>query len=203
MFRPAEHTRAKLMTIHGLSLLALGVALLYIRASMTNVYFYFFGGAVAILLVAASLLFIAGIDWMCAAGLGWGHAKRLKGLIVLSIVTAACGLFLVFYPGGNIRTLSHVVAGYAFFMSLGKFGLARSWSGTIHERTVMYLLALVALAFSVALAAFAGPDDRRTLMVIAGYCMFMGLQMLLTMSFLQQHMVRLSGPKSKLNQARA
>ena len=60
MMRLTESTRARLMLTHGYTMLALGLALFYIRATMTNLFFYVFGGAFALLLVAGSLLFIAG-----------------------------------------------------------------------------------------------------------------------------------------------
>src|SRR5580692_10612786 len=83
MIRWTENTRAKLMLIHGFAMLALGLALFYIRATMTNFFFYVFGGAFALLLVAASLLFIAGVDWLCAVGLGRRQVARLRGLLFL------------------------------------------------------------------------------------------------------------------------
>jgi hypothetical protein len=184
MFRLNEIRRAKLMTIHGFAMLALGLSLFYIRATMTNLLFYVFGGAFALLLVAASLLFIAGVDWLCAAGLGYQQVRRLRGLLLLSTAVAACGVFLILYPGENIRTLCYVLAVYAFSLALGKFGLARAWIGTKRQQMVMYILAVVAVAFSVALVVFAGQDDRDALAVVATYSLFMGLQMLLTMYFL-------------------
>lgn len=70
MLQLNENTRVKLMRIHGFAMLALGLSLFYIRSTMTNSWFYIVEGAFAMLLVAASLLFIAGVDWLCAAGLG-------------------------------------------------------------------------------------------------------------------------------------
>ena len=70
MIRLTERTREKLMLVHGCSMVLLGLALFYIRSTMTNLFFYVFGSAFALLLVAASLLFITGVDWICAMGLG-------------------------------------------------------------------------------------------------------------------------------------
>src|SRR5580704_2350451 len=103
MIRLTENTRARLMLIHGFAMLALGLALFYIRATMTNLFFYVFGGAFALLLVAASLLFIAGIDWLCAVGLGRRQVARLRGLLFLSTAVAACSVFLILYPGATIQ----------------------------------------------------------------------------------------------------
>ena len=201
MIRLTENTRAKLMLIHGCTMLALGLALFYLRATMTNLFFYVFGGAFALLLVAASLLFIAGIDWICAAGLGCRQVSRLRVLLFVSTVVAACGVFLVLYPGATIQMLCYLIAVYAVALSVGKFGLARSWNGSRREQAVMYILAGIALIFSVCLVAVAGQDDRESLAVVAGYSSFMGLQMLLTMYFLQQQALRPIDSASGLNRA--
>jgi hypothetical protein len=201
MIRLTKNTRVRLMLIHGCAMLALGLALLYIRATMTNLFFYIFGGAFAILLVAASLLFIAGVDWICAAGLGCRQVSRLRGFLLLSTAVATCSVCLILYPGTTIQMLCYLVALYAFALSIAKFGLARSWNGTRREQAVMYLMAAVALAFSVALVGLAGQDDRNALAVIASYSLFLGFQMLFTMYFLlQQHALKLVEPSSGVNQ---
>jgi hypothetical protein len=201
MIRLTENTRARLMLIHGFAMLALGLALFYIRATMTNLFFYVFGGAFALLLVAASLLFIAGIDWLCAVGLGRRQVARLRGLLFLSTAVAACSVFLILYPGATIQMLCYLIAIYALALSVGKFGLARSWNGSRREQAVMYILAVVALAFSASLVGFAGQDDRASLAVVASYSLFMGFQMLLTMYFLQQQAFKAIESASGLNQA--
>ena len=151
--------------------------------------------------VASSLLLIAGVDWICAAGLGFRQVSRLRGFLSLSTAVAACSVFLILYPGSSIRMLCYVLAVYALLLSLGKFGLARSWNGTKREQAVMYILAGVALAFSAALVAFAGQDDRESLALVATYSLFMGFQMLLTMYFLQQPAQKFIEPRPGLNQA--
>ncbi len=186
MLRLNENTRVKLMTIHGFAMLALGLSLLYVRATMNNLLFYVLGGAFAMLLVAASLLFIAGIDWLCAAGLGRRQVSRLRGLLFLSTAVAGCGVFLILYPGATIRMMCYLLAVYALLLSVGKFGLARAWTGSKRQQMVMYLLAIIAVAFSAALTVLAGQDDRDGLVVVAAYSLFMGIQMLLTMYFLMQ-----------------
>jgi hypothetical protein len=202
MIRLNENTRVRLMAIHGFTMLALGLGLFYIRATMTNLFFYVFGGAFALLLVAASRLFIAGVDWLCAAGLGCRQLSRLRGFLFLSTAVAACAVFLILYPGSNIHRLCYVLAVYALSLSLGKFALARSWNGTKREQMVMFILAAFALAFSAALVVFAGQDDRDALAVVAIYSLFMGFQMLLTMYFLlQNHTQKPIEPPSALNRA--
>jgi hypothetical protein len=199
MIQLTENTRIRLMAIHGWTMLALGLALFYVRATMTNLLFYVVGGAFAMLLVAASLLFIAGVDWICAAGLGCHRVSRLRGFLVVSTAAAACSVFLILYPGATIRMLCYVLAVYALSLSVGKITLARSWKGTAREQTGVYILAGIGFAFAVALLVVPGHDDRESLAVVASYSLFMGLQMLLSMYFLQSQALRLieaSGLKS-------
>lgn len=202
MTRLTQNARIRLMMIHGLAMLALGMALLYIRATMTNLFFYVFGGALAMLLVAASLLLIAGVDWICATGLGCRQVSRLRGFLFVSTGVAVCSVLLLFYPGATIQMLCYVIAAYAFLLSIGKFALARSWNGTARERTIMYLLAAAGFMFAGAMFAVAGKDDRESLAVLAAYSVFMGVQMLLTMYFLQQQLSLSTEPASRLEIAK-
>jgi hypothetical protein len=202
MIRLTENTRARLMLTHGYMMLALGIALFYVRATMTNFFFYVFGGAFALLLVAGSLLFIAAVDWICVAGLGCHQVSRLRGLLIVSTGAAACSVLLILYPGANVQMVCDVIALYALLLSAGKFSLARSWSGSVRERIIMYALAALALSFSAALVGFSGKDDRDSLAVLAAYSLFMGFQMLLTMYFLERQAGKMAGQGSELNHAR-
>lgn len=202
MLRLNEKIRVKLMILHGVTMLALGLSLFYIRATMTNLWFYVFGGAFALLLVAASLLFIAAVDWLCAAGLGRHQVRRLRGFLFLSTAIAACGVFLILYPRANMRMLCYVLAVYAFSLSLGKFALARGWTGTKRQQMIMYILGLISLAFSAALVVAVG-DDRNILALVATYSLFIGFQMLLTMYLLLHQTEQQSVTSSSaLNRAR-
>jgi hypothetical protein len=198
MIRLTEDTRVRLMATHGWAMLALGLALLYIRATMTNLLFYVLGGAFALLLVAASLLFIAAVDWICAAGLGCHQVSRLRGFLFLSTAAAACSVVLILYPGATVKMLCYVLAVYALSLSAGKFGLARSWNGPGREQTIMYLLCGIGLAFSGALLAVAGQDERESLAVVGGYALFVGSQMLLSLYFLERQVLKAREPASGL-----
>jgi hypothetical protein len=203
MIRLNAHMRARLMLTHGCAMLGLGLALFYVRATMTNVFFYVFGGAFALLLVTGSLLFIAGVDWICAASLGCHQVSRLRGLLFVSTAVAACSVLLILYPGTTTQMMCYVIAVYALLLSVGKFSLAKSWHGTKWEQAIMYLLAVLALAFSVCLVGFAGADDRNSMAVLATYSLFMGFQMLLTMYFLDRQVLKTAATASTFNQASA
>jgi hypothetical protein len=190
MARMTESTRVTLMTIHGLAMVGLGLVLFYIRATMTNSFFYIFGTALAMLLVAASLLFIALLEWIYATGLGNREVRRFRGLLFISTVAAAGSILLIFHSGLMVNLLCYLIATYALLLGYAKFGLARAWNGNPRQRAVIYLFAIIAFVFSGLLVMVAGSDNRISLAVIAGYSCFMGLQMLLTMNFLLRQLHR-------------
>ena len=203
MLRLNESTRATLMMMHGFAMVGLGLGLFYIRTTMTNPLYDVIGSAFALLLAAASLLFIAVVDWICVIGLGSHQAYRLRVLLLLSTGAAGGGVFLIFYPNGTIRLLCYLIAVYALLLSIGKFRLARYWTrywkGTKREQVAKYILACIAFFFCVLLVTVSGQSERDAIGVIAGYSIFVGLQMLLSLYYLQQQTLKplgsASGPK--------
>jgi hypothetical protein len=196
MIRLKGNTGAALMVVNGLAMVALGLGLLYIRETMTDLFYYMFGCAFAVLLVAASLLFIAVLDWICAAGLGPYQISRLRGLPFLGTAAAVSSVVLILIPGSTIKMLCYFIAVYALVLSVGKFRLARYWRGTNRQQAVMYVLASIAFVFSALLVAVAGQDERNALAVLASYSLFIGLQILLSPYYFrqtQQH--QFSGPE--------
>ncbi len=194
MLRLTANQRLRLMVVHGYTLVGLGLALFYIRSTMTNLLFSVFGGALALLLVTASLLLIAGVDWLCAAGLGRQQSNGLKGALMVSTTVAGACVFLAVYPGTTFRMLADVFAVYALSLTAGKFGLARSWPGNVREKTTIYVMAAIGLGFAVLLFAVARRNDRTCLAAVAAYSLFIGTQMLLSMYFLQKQLTRAIEP---------
>ena len=98
----------------------LGLALFYIRATMIDLFSYAFGGALAVLLIASSLLSIAGLDWICATLLGCPHVHKLWGFLLFSTTAGACIVSLILYPGSTIRILCYAPGGLCFFIQFGQ-----------------------------------------------------------------------------------
>lgn len=188
------------MTIHGIATLALGLVLFYLRSIMTSLFSYAIGGAFAVLLIAASLLFTASADWICATALGYRQVSKLRSLLFLCTAAFACTASLILSPGSTIRILCYAQAIYALSLSIGKLGLARSWYGSKTKQAVMYFLAGGTFASSAALVAFAGRGDRESLAWLATYYLFVGFEMLLTMYLLEKQRLKLVEPTSGLNQ---
>jgi len=179
-----ETTRAKLMMLHGFSMSMLGMLLLYVRETMA--YFYAFGCALAMLLIAASLILIAALDWICVVGQGAEQASKLRGVLFISVGAAAGGVVLALYPGATIRMFCYLIAFYALLLSFAKFNLARYWSGPERARIVMYVFAAIALLFGMLMLVMAGWDPRSVITLLAFYSLFMGAQMLLTIFYLHE-----------------
>lgn len=176
-----ENMRAKLMMLHGLAMLTLGMLLFYARETMQ--FFHAFGCALAMLLIAASLILLAVLDWICIIGQGPEQVFRLRGLLMTSVGAAVCGVVLALYPGATIRMFCYVIASYALLLGFGKYQLARSLN-VRDVRFIMFILAAIALLFGVVLLVVAGWDERTVITVIAFYSLFMGAQMILSMFYL-------------------
>jgi hypothetical protein len=178
-----ETTRAKLMMLHGITMLTLGMLLFYVRD--TILLFHAFGCALAMLLMAGSLVMLAVLDWICVAAQGAHQASKLRGLLFVSAGAAAIGVVLSLWPGATIRMFGYVVAVYALLLGFGKYQLARNWQGSQWVHRLMYVLAFVALLFGVALLVSAGWDEREVITLIAFYSLFTGAQIILSMFYLQ------------------
>lgn len=187
-----ESTRAGLIFTHGVVMVALGVGLLYLGAAMSTRLFHLLGCAFALLLVAASLLFIAISDWISIIGSGAGQASHLRGLLIVSLVAAGTSAFLILYPGATIRTVSYLTAVYSLLLSIGKFHLAARWRSPGYGKALLLVLAGMALLFSGLLVAIAvsAEDDRDVLTVIAAYSLFMGFQSVLTAYYLRRQTLK-------------
>ena len=96
---------------------------------------------------------------------GWVYEEKckLRSLLFLCTAAFACTASLILFPGSTIRILCYAQAIYALSLSIERLGLARSWHGSNAKQAVMYFLAGVAFAFSVALVAFARRGDRESL----------------------------------------
>jgi hypothetical protein len=197
MAKIKETGRARLVMLHGLSSLMLGMLLFFVRNTM--VFFYAYGCALAMLLMTGSLILLAALDWICVVGHGPRQASLLRGLLFVSVGAAAVAVFLSLYPGATIRMYCYVIAIYALLLGYGKYRLARNWRGREPVHMVLSLLAAVALLFGAALLVMAGWDERKVITLIASYSLFMGAQTILSMFYLHEGLesVRLRAGSSR------
>jgi hypothetical protein len=179
----SDSARKGLMVAQGIAMLVVGLMLVFLRATMTFDLFTLLGSILSVLLIAASLLFVAVTDVLSSIGLDRGRAPHLRRLLAATAIAAFAGVFVILYGPVTTRPACYLFAGYSLILSIGKAHLAKHWAGTRQAQAVIWMLAAIALVFSGVLvwAATFAADERSTLSVIAGYAIFMGLQMLLTM----------------------
>jgi hypothetical protein len=179
-----ETTRARLMMLHALAMLVLGMLLFYVRDTMQ--FFYAFGCALAMLLIAASLIFVAALDWICVLGHGPEQAHRLRGFLLASVGAAMCGVALALYPGATIRMFCYVLAVYTLLLGCGKYQLARNLILPERIQKGMIVVAAVVFLLGVFLLVVAGWDERMVITLMGFYSLFMGAEMLLSMFYLHE-----------------
>lgn len=183
-----DSTRRGLMVAQGMAMLAVGIVLLFLRATMTIGLFTLLGSILSLLLIAASLLFVAITDVLSGIGLDSRHVPHLRRILIATAIAAAAGVFVILFGPMTIRSACYLLAVYSLLLSIGKAHLAKHWAGTRQVQAVIALLAAIALLFSGLLVTVAtlAENERNALVVIAGYSIFVGLQMLLTMYYVHR-----------------
>jgi uncharacterized membrane protein HdeD (DUF308 family) len=188
-----ENTRVRLLMLHGFTMLMLGMLLFYARETMQ--FFYAFGCALAMLLIAASLILLAVLDWICVVGQGPEQASKLQGFLMASVGAATGGVVMALYPGATIRMFCYLIAVYTLLLSFGKYQLARRLNFTGRVRVTLIALAAIAFLFGIVLLLVAGWDERMVITVLGFYSSYMGIQMLLSMFYLHESLESL-GPEA-------
>lgn len=182
-----DSPRAVLLLSHGFAMLMLGCGLLYIRAAMTNRLFELMGCVFALLLIAASLLFIALSDVVSI--IEARHLSGLRGLLAMSLVAAAAGACLVFDPGISLRAICACAAAWSLLLGVGKIHLANHWIGPRRWKAFLYALAVLSFCFCAALALTAAraAGDRGPLLAIAVDSLAIGVETLTAGRYALQH----------------
>jgi hypothetical protein len=173
-------TRLTLMTVHGIVMVLIGLALFWIRAVMTNVIFDVLGSTFALMLLVASFLFSAVLDWVFEVETELHHIRELRRLLLVSGIAAAGCWFFLIASTPSIRVLCYFTAVYALFLGIGKIRLAQHLDRGTRERIIINVLGCLAICFSGILAAMANKEERSAIAVLGGYSLFVGLLMLLS-----------------------
>lgn len=168
-------------------MVALGLELLYVHATMTAWLSMVLGTVLALLLIMASLLFIVISDVICMAGTRAHRPTIVRRLLSLSAIAAAAGVVLILFVI-NIRGTCWLVAAYSLLLAIAKIDLAVRWQETTAVRVTLYTLSGIAVLFSCLLAgaAILAQDEAVLVFMLGAYSLFMGLQMLLTVHYVKR-----------------
>ena len=178
MVREAKvHTTV--LVAQGILMIALGLALFWVRSTMTNIVFEATGCIVAVLLTAAGLLLIGVIDAIGGLALHHGHRRELHFYLFFAALAMGAGLFFWVSPWGSVQMLA-VLAGLQGLIWGGwDLRFASHMRDHPRERKSLRLLGAITLALGVLLVVAMEFTSRGALFLLAMYVTYIGIHILL------------------------
>lgn len=168
----------RILVIHGILALCLGLSFFYLLSTMTNSLFDIFSIVIAILLTAAALILAAVADWSAAWGEGTKHLRRLVFYLFAGLAFALTGIFLGFYSRSTLQLICVLAAIHALVFGLLGIVLARRTRPHQAERFVLSLLGIVSILFSGTVAGLVPTlDDRSATTILGAYMCFVALKL--------------------------
>ena len=178
MVREAKvHTTV--LVAQGILMIALGLALFWVRSTMTNIVFEATGCVVAVLLTAAGLLLIGVIDCIAGFALHRGHRRELHFYLFFAATAMVAGLFFWVSPWGSVQLLA-VLAGLQGLIWGGwDLRFASHLRDHPQERKALRILGAITLALGVLLVIGMELTSRGALLLLATYVTYIGIHILL------------------------
>lgn len=178
MIREAKiHTTV--LIVQGILMIALGLALFWVRSTMTSIVFEATGSVVAVLLTAAGLLLIGVIDAIGGVALHHGHRRELHWYLFFAALAMGAGLFFWVSPWGSVQLLA-VLAGLQGLIWGGwDLRFASHLSDHPRERKALRFLGAITLALGVLLVIGMELTSRGALFLLATYVTYIGIHILL------------------------
>ncbi len=178
MVREAKvHTTV--LVAQGILMIALGLALFWVRSTMTNIVFEATGCVVAVLLTAAGLLLIGVIDGIGGLALHHGHRRELHFYLFLAAVAMGAGLFFWISPWGSVQLLAVLAGLQALIWGGWDLRLASHLRDHPRERKALRVLGAITLALGVLLVIGMEFTSRGALFLLAAYVTYIGVHILL------------------------
>jgi uncharacterized membrane protein HdeD (DUF308 family) len=178
MVREAKvHTTV--LVAQGILMIALGLALFWVRSTMTNVLFEATGCVVAVLLTAASLLLVGVIDSIGGLALYHGHRRELLFYLFLAALAMAAGLFFWLSPWGSVQMLAVLAGLQALIWGGWDLRFASHLRDHPRERRALRLLGAITLLLGVLLVIGMKFTSRGALFLLATYVTYIGIHILL------------------------
>ena len=167
------------LVAQGILMIALGLALFWVRSTMTNILFEATGCIVAVLLTAACLLLIGVIDGIGGLALHRGHRRELHCYLFVAATAMVAGLFFWISPWGSVQLLA-VLAGLQGLIWGGwDLRLASHLCDHPRERRSLRVLGAIMLALGALLVIGMELTSRGALFLLATYVTYIGIHILL------------------------
>lgn len=178
MVREAKVHTTVLVT-QGILMIALGLALFWVRSTMTNIVFEATGCVVAVFLTAAGLLLIGVIDAIGGLALHHGHKRELHFYLFFAALAMGTGLFFWLSPWGSVQLLT-VLAG---LQGLIWGGWDLRFASHLHdhprERRALRFLGVITLVLGAVLVIGMEFTDRGALFLLSMYVIYIGIHILM------------------------
>lgn len=160
-------------------MILLGLALFWVRSTMTNIVFAATGCVVAVLLTAAGLLLIGVIDCIGGLILGRCHRRELHWYLFFAALAMGTGLFFWLTPWGSVQLLAVLAGVQGLIWSGWDLRFASHLQDHPRERRAMRLLGVITLAMGALLVAGMEFTSRGALFLLATYLTYIGIHILL------------------------
>ncbi|HZD49325.1 MAG TPA: hypothetical protein VE178_11325 [Silvibacterium sp.] len=178
-----------ILVIHGSLAFCLGLALLYLRATITNHIFEAIAVVIAILLATTALVLGALADWFAAWGEGTKHLQRCVFYLLSGLAFATAGALIGIYEPISMQWLILLAAIHA--LAFGVLGLVIAVRARRHdwERLAVFVFGVISIAFSGSMAGLARQLTNRNAMGILGlYFCFVAVKLFFLAWNLHQQM---------------
>lgn len=160
-------------------MVALGLALFWVRSTMTNILFEATGCVVAVLLTAAGLLLIGVIDAIGGLALHRGHRRELRFYLFFAALAMSIGLFLWVSPFGSVQLLA-VLAGLQGLIWGGwDLRLASHLRDHPRERRALRVLGVITFVLGLLLVIGMEFTSQGALLLLGMYVTYIGVHILL------------------------
>jgi hypothetical protein len=182
--------RTRVLYVHALLSLGLGLFLFVLRSTMTNLLYEVFAVGIAIVISAVSLILAGITDWVAAFSEGMKHAHRLVFYLLAGLFLVLAGITIGYYSQITMKWLVIFAAVHA--LAFGMSALAFAFKARLHhlERRVAYIVATISVAFSAVMAESADRSGQRSaISMLATYLCFLGARLLLLVWELQSEIM--------------
>ena len=171
--------RKVVLSVHGVLALMLGLAFLYLGATMTNLLFEAVAVAIAIVLATAALILAAITDWFAAFSEGRKRVHRFVFYILAGVALAVTGVVLGYYPAVTMQWLLVLAAIHSLTFGISAFAFAMRPALQPIRPRCLYILGTLSILFSGVTASMATLDigNPAAAATLGVYLCFVGAKM--------------------------
>ncbi|MES2222242.1 MAG: hypothetical protein V4587_14905 [Acidobacteriota bacterium] len=163
----------------GILMIFLGLALFWVRSTMTNVLFEATGTVVAVLLTAAGLLLIGVIDAIGGLALHHGHRRELHFYLFFAALAMIAGIFFWLSPWGSVQLLAVLAGLQGLIWGAWDLRFASHLSDHPRERRALRFMGIITLSLGVLLVLAMALTSRGALFLLSTYVIYIGIHILL------------------------